>query len=78
MKHSCNKLISYLERDKYIQIFINYNTEAESWFLIYENYADQQEVKMGEAEEEGELLISVGMRIEFCPFCGAKLSETKG
>jgi len=73
MKHLCDQLLLHLGEDRYINVYLSFNTEAESWFLIYENYADQQEVRTGEADSEGELLISIEMAVQFCPFCGVHL-----
>lgn len=71
--HKCNQLKNAWPLDDYLKFFIKKNSEMGKWQIIYEHYADEQEVKMGEAEYEGELLTGLEFPITFCPYCGEKL-----
>ncbi len=55
-------------------VFFRKDPEQEKWEIVYAHYADAQEVRMGEAEYEGEFLHGLEFAITFCPYCGKKLS----
>ncbi len=54
-----------------LSVFVD--DEIGEWVLKYEHRADVQEVRMGEADYEGEILMSHSFVIYFCPYCGEKL-----
>ena len=74
-KHSCEKLIDYLQGDEHLKILFEYSPAVQEWKMTFEQYADQKEVDMGEADFEGELSLSVEMTVHFCPYCGIKFEE---
>lgn len=43
------------------------------WFLVYESFALEQDVRAGEASSVGDRISSTSIAINFCPFCGKKL-----
>ena len=43
------------------------------WFLVHAWLADEKEVSDGEAEEIGEVMSGIEIRIKFCPICGEEL-----
>lgn len=45
----------------------------EGWFLKYRSIAIAQDVENGEADNIGESMGEICLRIEYCPFCGKKL-----
>lgn len=47
------------------------------WFLITKDYADERDVRMGEADEVGEIVAECWHAINFCPFCGEKLATAR-
>lgn len=73
--HRCEELASALGKDGSVSIEIS--DSFNSWIFAYRHYADKEEVKMGEAEYEGELIYSMETPISYCPYCGAKLEVNK-
>ncbi len=71
--HCCNELKLDQDGDEDDSLFMQYDHEAKSWMLVYKSYADDKEVEMGEAEYRGELVFSIELKINFCPYCGLKL-----
>ncbi|MCP4161044.1 MAG: hypothetical protein GY760_13300 [Deltaproteobacteria bacterium] len=55
---------------------INYIFEKDEgeYLLTKHYYADEQTVYDGEADSIGEIVSSYTMKINYCPFCGKKLT----
>lgn len=80
IEHSCDKLAKVLENSKIddfciINITIS-RIENQNWLLTKYYYADDQTVYDGEANYIGEVVSEFSMSIDYCPFCGEKLSKT--
>jgi hypothetical protein len=73
--HKCQWLSS-LTGSKALKITIEH--ENFTWFLFYETYATEYDVKSGEAEAPGEKLGGIVIAIQYCPFCGHALSNNEG
>lgn len=58
---------------RYSESTITYDNNLKTWKYVHKRYADEMEVRMGEAEFVGEHVSSSEVEIIFCPFCGAKL-----
>jgi hypothetical protein len=44
-----------------------------AWYLCHESFAGEQDVIAGEADHVGEVISSLQLLIQFCPFCGIRL-----
>ena len=73
--HSCRQMYNYWPLGGSCRIYIFIDDEINDWVLKYEETDTLQEVRSGEAEYEGELLMSHSFVIKFCPYCGQKLNH---
>ncbi len=60
--------------DRLVHCTSRHDETHKSWELHGIHYADESEVKMGEAEYVGEITYHSMIAINFCPFCGEKLN----
>lgn len=74
--HRCEEFRTARGEDKSLAIV--YSDASNSWVLSYRSYADEEDVKMEEAEQVGELIFSLEVAIAFCPYCGEKLLNSSG
>lgn len=72
-KHLCDQLKNHpISDSKDTGICICQDTSS-YWFFRYESYADAEDIRMGEADCEGDVVLSIETIIYFCPYCGIKL-----
>lgn len=76
--HNCKELEKILNDSKIdgfkvINVSIKMD-EDQNWYLIKSYFADDQTVFDGEADYVGEETAKFTTRINYCPFCGKKLS----
>jgi hypothetical protein len=72
-EHACQEN-EFPECDRVIHCVSNQDEEADVWQLHCIHYADEEEVKMGEADYVDEVTYHSMILINYCPFCGTKLN----
>ena len=73
-QHKCEGLLSFTSSEA---VKIKIEQDNCVWFLFYETYATDYDVKCGEAESIGEKLGEISIAIQYCPFCGHSLSKDR-
>lgn len=72
MEHSC-KENEFQKFDRLVHCIASHDEKHDAWQLHGIHYADEEEVKTGEAEHISEVTYHSMIVVNFCPFCGAKL-----
>lgn len=70
MDHICKFIEEYRE-SKASKVEVIFDEDI--WMLKQSTFAIDQDVRVGEADYIGELLVSSAVKISFCPFCGKRL-----
>jgi hypothetical protein len=73
-EHVCNEN-DFPKFDRVVHCIEVNGEEYNVWQLHNLHYADETEVKMGEAEFVGEITYHSMIKVNYCPFCGARLGE---
>lgn len=74
-EHIC-KENEFPKFDRLVHCIASHDERHDVWQLHGIHYADEQEVKMGEAESVGEITYHSMIAIIYCPFCGVKLNAS--
>jgi hypothetical protein len=72
-EHTCDSN-EFPKFDRIVHCTSIHDEKQDTWQLHGIHYADEAEVKMGEAEHVGEITYHSMIDIRFCPFCGASLN----
>jgi len=73
--HECNQIHDGI----HVQKSINFGNQESTWQLVVERNATESDLEENHyLEQVGDTIWSVSVEINFCPYCGATLNETKG
>ncbi|NIB42841.1 hypothetical protein HBA55_24760 [Pseudomaricurvus alkylphenolicus] len=72
-EHRCAEN-QYPKSDRLVHCISSRDQAQDNWQLHCIHYADQEEVDIGEAEYVGEITYHSMILVNFCPFCGEKLT----
>ena len=72
--HECNQIHDGI----HVQKSINFGNQESAWQLVVERNATESDVEENHyLEQVGDTIWSMSVEINFCPYCGATLNETK-
>ncbi|WP_097458690.1 hypothetical protein [Mangrovitalea sediminis] len=73
-EHRCGEN-GFPDCDRLVHCISSHEVSQDLWQLHSLHFADETEVKIGEAEYVGEITYHSMILVNFCPFCGMKLSR---